>query len=107
MNVLIRRIPSYAVRGAGGWKSSTLPAGATYFSSEESIREKLVSSLQATFAEVEDISGGCGSMYKLEVESELFRGVSMVKQHQMVTNSLKDEIKEMHGLTIKTRQPKA
>ena len=43
-------------------------------------------------------------MYKIEVESPLFRGVNLVKQHRMVTDTLKKEIGEMHGLTINTRR---
>jgi stress-induced morphogen len=48
-------------------------------------------------------SGGCGAMYSMEVESPLFRGLTMVKQHRLVNEALKDEIGDMHGLTIKTR----
>ena len=55
---------------------------------------------------VEDISGGCGSMYRVEVESPMFSGVSLVKQHRMVNEVLKSEITGMHGLTISTRAPK-
>ncbi len=42
-------------------------------------------------------------MYKLEVESEMFRGLSLVKQHKLVTETLRGDIAQMHGITIKTR----
>lgn len=42
-------------------------------------------------------------MYKIEVESPLFRGKSLVAQHRMVKDALKKEIADMHGLTLQTR----
>lgn len=64
---------------------------------------RLKEKLDATNVDVEDISGGCGSMYRVEVESPKFKGVSLVKQHRMVNEVLKGDISEMHGLTINTR----
>ena len=61
------------------------------------------SKVEATKAVVEDISGGCGSMYKIEVESPLFRGKGLVAQHRIVKDALKKEIADMHGLTLHTR----
>ena len=58
--------------------------------------------LQASQVQVQDISGGCGSMFQIQVQSSLFQGKSRVAQHRMVTEILKAEIKDMHGLTIKT-----
>lgn len=45
-------------------------------------------------------------MYEIIVESSEFQGIPRVKQHQMVVDKLKDEIKEMHGLRIHTIVPK-
>lgn len=59
--------------------------------------------MEASKAVVEDISGGCGSIYRIEVESPLFRGKGLVAQHRMVKNALKVEIADMHGLTLHTR----
>ena len=56
----------------------------------------------ATDIAVVDISGGCGSMYEVFVESPDFKGLRLVKQHQMVTEALKGEIRDMHGLRIST-----
>jgi len=47
-----------------------------------------------TFVEVKDISGGCGSMYAIEVESVDFVGVNKVKQSRMVNDLIKKEIGE-------------
>ena len=63
------------------------------------LKEKFPS---ATDIAVQDISGGCGAMYEVFVESPDFKGMRLVKQHQMVTEALKGEIKDMHGLRIST-----
>ncbi|XP_053608804.1 bolA-like protein 3 [Plodia interpunctella] len=55
-----------------------------------------------TYLSVEDISGGCGAMFEISVEATEFVGLSRVKQHRLVTDSLKSEIAEMHGIRIHT-----
>lgn len=42
-------------------------------------------------------------MFKIEVESPLFRGKGLVAQHRMVKDALKAEIADMHGITLLTR----
>lgn len=59
----------------------------------------------AKLIKVEDVSGGCGSMYEIFVESVEFKGLSMVKQHRLINEVLKDDIKQMHGLRIHTTVP--
>ena len=54
---------------------------------------------------VNDISGGCGAMFDILVVSKKFEGISVVKQHKMVMDILKKDIKNMHGLTINTKTP--
>ncbi|KAM9313278.1 bolA-like protein 3 [Gastrophryne carolinensis] len=61
---------------------------------------------QASNIRVVDISGGCGSMYEIHVESDDFKEKRTVKQHQMVNEALQEEIKAMHGLRIFTSVPK-
>lgn len=61
--------------------------------------------LQAQHISVVDISGGCGAMYEIVVETKEFKGLSRVKQHQVITDTLKTEIKDMHGLRIHTSIP--
>ena len=69
---------------------------------------KLTSILKAKFPKaksivVNDISGGCGSMYEVYVESSEFNKMRTVKQHQMVNKALHTEITQnMHGLRIFT-----
>jgi stress-induced morphogen len=52
---------------------------------------------------VNDISGGCGSMFEISVESAQFKGLSMVQQHKLVNSLLKDQVKQLHGLVLKTK----
>ncbi|XP_008145653.1 bolA-like protein 3 isoform X1 [Eptesicus fuscus] len=61
---------------------------------------------RATTIKVTDISGGCGAMYEIQIESEEFKEKRTVQQHQMVNQALKEEIKGMHGLRIFTSVPK-
>ncbi|XP_053124905.1 bolA-like protein 3 isoform X2 [Hemicordylus capensis] len=61
---------------------------------------------QAAAIKVVDISGGCGAMYEIHIESEQFKEKRIVQQHQMVTQALRKEIKSMHGLRIFTSVPK-
>lgn len=44
-------------------------------------------------------------MYNITVESEDFRGKSLVQQHQLVTNSISEELKSIHGYNLKTKVP--
>ena len=58
-------------------------------------------------AEVEIIDlAGDGDHYKAVVIAEAFRGVTRVKQHQMVYAALKGRMGgELHALALETRAP--
>lgn len=53
---------------------------------------------------IKDVSGGCGSMFSIFIESEKFKGLTMIKQHRLVNEILKDEIKKWHGLQLRTKK---
>lgn len=72
---------------------------------EREIFNTLKESLRPTKLEVQDISGGCGSMYALDVVSEQFKGLPIIKQHRLVNKILGDEIKQWHGVQLKTKAP--
>ncbi|KAF2862301.1 bola-like protein [Piedraia hortae CBS 480.64] len=72
---------------------------------ERVVFNSLSQSLRPSKLEVQDISGGCGSMYAIDVVSEQFAGLPVVKQHRLVNQILKDEIKTWHGVQLKTRAP--
>ena len=42
-------------------------------------------------------------MYALDIVSERFRGLSVIKQHRMVNEVLGEEIKGWHGVQLKTK----
>jgi stress-induced morphogen len=85
---------------------SVAPLKPTYTTGEKTIHEKLANILEASQLDVVDISGGCGSMYAVEITSPKFKGLSLLKQHRMVSDVLQEEIKSMHGIQIKTHSPK-
>lgn len=72
---------------------------------EKEIHELLVKELQPTALEVQDVSGGCGSMYALSVTSEKFRGLSTMKQHRLVNGVLGEKVKGWHGVQIRCFVP--
>jgi stress-induced morphogen len=53
--------------------------------------------------QVQDISGGCGSMYAIEIESPRFQGLTVIKQHKLVNQVLKEEIAQWHGVQLRTK----
>lgn len=65
----------------------------------------LVAEFAPTQLLVQDISGGCGSMYGIDISSEKFRGLNMLKQQRLVNAALGDLVKEWHGVQLKTRAP--
>ncbi|GAP91079.1 hypothetical protein SAMD00023353_1501890 [Rosellinia necatrix] len=72
---------------------------------ESAIWDKLLAEFDPTELVVQDISGGCGSMYGIEIASEKFRGVGLLKQQRMVNAVLGEEMKSWHGIQLRTRTP--
>jgi stress-induced morphogen len=72
---------------------------------EREIWGMLQRELKPTKLEVQDISGGCGSMYGIEVVSERFRGLSMLRQQRLVNQVLGEEIRGWHGVQLRTSVP--
>ncbi|KAK6358403.1 hypothetical protein TWF730_007739 [Orbilia blumenaviensis] len=70
---------------------------------EAGIFEKLRDGLSPSRLDVKDISGGCGSMYAVEIESPKFRGLTTLKMHREVQGILAEEIKGWHGIQLKTK----
>uniref|UniRef100_A0AC35FI98 BolA-like protein 3 n=1 Tax=Panagrolaimus sp. PS1159 TaxID=55785 RepID=A0AC35FI98_9BILA len=74
---------------------------------EKAIAKKLLEKFpNAKHINAEDISGGCGTMYRIQIETPEFSGKLKVQQHKMVTDCLQDDIKKWHGLVIETVNPK-
>lgn len=45
-------------------------------------------------------AGGCGSFYAIHISSPQFKGLSTIKQHKLVNQCLKEEVKAIHGLQV-------
>ncbi|KAH8783377.1 bola protein [Diaporthe sp. PMI_573] len=72
---------------------------------ESEVWDRLAKEFSPVELVVQDISGGCGSMYGIEISSEKFRGANMLKQQRMVNAVLGDLMKTWHGVQLKTRVP--
>ncbi|KAK8007082.1 hypothetical protein PG989_001072 [Apiospora arundinis] len=72
---------------------------------ESSIWDKLTAEFAPIALQGIDVSGGCRSMYNIEITSEKFRGSNMLKQQRMVNAALGDQIKSWHGLQLRTKVP--
>eukprot|EP00949_MAST-11_sp_MAST-11-sp1_P002799 g2799.t1 len=68
----------------------------------EAMKAILVEELGASHVEVEDVSGGCGAMFRILCVSDEFEGLSRLKQARLAQKALADNISKMHGLTLKT-----
>jgi stress-induced morphogen len=44
--------------------------------------------------------GGCGTFYAITIASAAFKGMTVVKQHRLVNQVLKKEIRDIHGLQV-------
>ncbi|KAJ6510138.1 bola-like protein [Mycena vitilis] len=73
-------------------------------SKEQIIHDKLSERFSPSQLQIQDVSGGCGTFFAITIASEAFKGIPMVRQHQLVTQAIKTEIEEIHGLQIKTIQ---
>ncbi|CDS02090.1 related to AIM1-cytoplasmic protein involved in mitochondrial function or organization [Sporisorium scitamineum] len=69
---------------------------------EQKIREILTAKFKPSVLKVQDVSGGCGSFYAIQLSSKEFKGLSTVKAHRLVNEQLKDVIKDIHGLQLRT-----
>ncbi|KAK0622368.1 bola protein [Immersiella caudata] len=72
---------------------------------ESEVWDTIVRELEPTQLAVQDVSGGCGSVYAVDVSSERFRGLNMLKQQRLVNSALGELVKQWHGVQIRTRVP--
>jgi BolA-like protein 3 len=72
---------------------------------ESQVWDRVVAELAPVELQVQDVSGGCGSMYAIDVSSEQFRGLNMLKQQRLVNSVLADMVKQWHGVQLRTRVP--
>nr|CEG05203.1 unnamed protein product [Fusarium clavum] len=70
---------------------------------ENEIADILKEKLSPTELLVQDVSGGCGSMYAIDITSPAFKGQTILKQQRMVNAALGDLVKGWHGVQIRTK----
>lgn len=73
---------------------------------EKVLFKKLLKEYNPAALSVQDISGGCGSMYAIHVTSTKFNDLSIIKQHQMVNDFLKHDLAKWHGMQLVTKNDK-
>lgn len=70
---------------------------------ESALWDLLIAELTPTQLAVRDVSGGCGSMYAIDVTSPAFRGLGMLKQQRLVNSVLGERVKGWHGVQLRTK----
>lgn len=102
------RLYSAAAAASASAPSSSSAAAAetpSMTDAEAAIAQLLVDKLSPEEILVQDVSGGCGSMYAIEISAEAFRGQTILKQQRMVNAALGDVVKTWHGVQIRTKVP--
>ncbi|GAC71191.1 hypothetical protein PANT_1d00038 [Moesziomyces antarcticus T-34] len=120
------RVPFSRTFSSTSLRLNTAAASAT--DGEQMIRTILTDRFQPSVLKVQDVSGewppvpssrpescseyadakrgahigGCGSFYAIQLSSKKFNGLSTVKAHRLVNEQLKDVIKDIHGLQLRT-----
>lgn len=69
---------------------------------EKHILSVLEAKFQPSMLSVTDVSGGCGAFYTIIIASKAFNGLSTLKQHRLVQSELKNIIKDIHGLQVRS-----
>lgn len=124
---IIRQLSTSALRTSLPLRSTTVPARLpllpvslrTYSSAAASAETPSMSAAESAIAQlltdklspsallVQDVSGGCGSMYAIDISAEAFRGQTILKQQRMVNAALGEVVKSWHGVQIRTSVPDA
>ncbi len=71
------------------------------------LERSLVAAFPDGLVQIEDLAGD-GDHYRATIVSTAFKGLSRVRQHQMVYAALKGRVGgELHALALETRTPDA
>ncbi|CAG8667716.1 28427_t:CDS:2 [Gigaspora margarita] len=73
--------------------------------SKELLEQTLRKKLEAEYVEVVDTSGGCGQSYDVIIVSKIFEGKSVLQKHQLVNETCKSEIAQLHAFSQKSYTP--
>lgn len=72
------------------------------FANQKIIEEKLKTTFNPEILQVVDTSGNCGQAFVIHLRTSAFKGKTLIQQHRMVNETLKEEIKDIHSLQLKT-----
>ncbi|KAJ3407526.1 hypothetical protein HDV05_005392 [Chytridiales sp. JEL 0842] len=64
---------------------------------EKHLHDLLTTHLKPSSLKITDTSGGCGAMYAIEIASDQFKGLSVLKQHRLVVGVIDKVVKSAHG----------
>lgn len=70
---------------------------------ESKVYELLKTHLTPTSLYVKDISGGCGSMFDIDIKSPKFAGLTPLKQQKLVHQVIGEEMRKWHGVHLQTK----
>lgn len=87
-------------------KNSFITFKKNFFVEKAILENKIKTKINCENLEVVDISGNCGTSFSIKIKSPDFKGKPMIMQHRMVNEALKDELKEIHALQIKSEASK-
>ncbi|KAJ2502081.1 hypothetical protein GGH96_001359 [Coemansia sp. RSA 1972] len=68
----------------------------------DAIKKKAETEFPGCQVFLDDISGGCGAMYRVTLVWDGFEGMNRLKKHRLVNTTFKDEIQLMHAFEQKT-----
>uniref|UniRef100_M4BYD8 BolA-like protein n=1 Tax=Hyaloperonospora arabidopsidis (strain Emoy2) TaxID=559515 RepID=M4BYD8_HYAAE len=69
------------------------------------LEAKIRQEIGAALVEAVELSDGCGSKFSLVVVHEGFEGQSLLERQRRVNDCLKEEMKQIHALQMKTWTP--
>ncbi|KAN0063487.1 hypothetical protein ACQY0O_003934 [Thecaphora frezii] len=95
-----RHLGTSALRSNSQQPSAAAAAGGE--DGEQKIVQLLTDRFKPSQLKVQDVSGGCGSFYAISIASKEFKGLSTIKAHRLVNQELKEVIKDIHGLQLRT-----
>ncbi|KAF0977701.1 hypothetical protein FDP41_003023 [Naegleria fowleri] len=67
---------------------------------DKKLEELLKERIGATFVQVIDQSGGCGSSFQVFVVSPEFQDKKLLERQRLVMNKLQEEMKGIHALSF-------
>jgi len=71
----------------------------------DGLKAKITELLQATYVDIEDMSGGCGQAFSAVIVSPQFEKKTTLARNRLVNSALKEEIAAIHAWSPKCYTP--